>query len=168
MTAIDRITRLIGQHAVGVDHIAFAVPNLEAAIAWYVNVLGFTVEEKRETRGHHTSMLSAVLRAGPLTFVLTQGTTPASQVSEYIAHYGPGVTHVAIEVRNLLGVADDLRRAGVSFATDIIRSPGLLQIFTTRDPQSGLMLELVQRDGGKFSDESVVQLFRQLEAQGLY
>ena len=113
-------------------------------------------------------MVSAVLKAGPVTFVLLQGTSPDSQVSKFVEHYGAGVQHVAIGVENLPEMADDLKAAGMDFDTNVISSPGLRQIFSHRDPGSGMMFEFIERMGGDFTDQSVQQLFEQLENKDAY
>lgn len=163
---VPAIPAALADRAKRIDHIALAVRDLEASVTWYCGVLGFALVERRETRGARSGMSSAVLRCGPLTFVLMQGSSPESQVSAYIEHFGPGVQHVAIEVDDIESVVEALRAAGLVFDTPFIRSAGLTQIFSQRDPRSGLMLELIQRQGGDFSDESVEELFRSLEAQG--
>jgi methylmalonyl-CoA/ethylmalonyl-CoA epimerase len=156
-------TMQLGKYARSVDHVAIAVHDLETSIQFFSSVLGFELKERRRTEGHHTAMVSAVMKAGPLTFVLLQGTTPDSQVSKFVEHYGAGVQHVAIGVENLSEMADDLKASGMEFDTNVITSPGLKQIFTKRDSGSGLMIEFIERLGGDFSDQSVQQLFEQLE-----
>ncbi len=157
---------VLAQHATGIDHVAIAVPDLETSIEFYTKVLGFELAERRRTEGTTTAMISAVVKAGPLTFVLIQGTSPQSQVSRFIEHYGPGVQHIAIAVENIEEVAAGLKDSGMEFDTTIIRSPGLQQIFTHRDAGSGLMIEFIDRSGkGDFSDQSVQELFSQLEAK---
>jgi methylmalonyl-CoA epimerase len=155
----------ISEKALNIDHVAIAVPDLEASIAFYEQVLGFTVRERRETHGKKTGMVSAVLEGGPITFVLIQGTSPDSQVSRYVEHYGPGVQHIAIGVKDLPEVAERLKGAGMEFDTGVIRGSGLLQIFSHRDPGSGMMYEFIEHteDDGDFSDQSVQSLFEQLE-----
>jgi len=153
----------IGKHAVGIDHVAIAVHDLEESIRFYTDVLGFELAERRKTEGKHTAMVSAVLKAGPITVVLLQGTTPESQVSKFIDNFGPGVQHLAIAVENLPDLAAALKAEGLEFDTTIINSPGLRQIFTHREPGSGMMFELIERMGGDFSDQSVQSLFEQLE-----
>ncbi len=162
----DQDSSLLGKHARSLDHVAIAVNDLESSIGFYRDVLGFRLTERRETKGNRTAMISAVLEAGPVTFVLVQGTTPESQVSRYIQHYGPGVQHIAIRVENLEETVGELQAEGFEFDTTIINSPGLRQIFTKRDQGSGMMLELIQRvdQDAHFSDEGVQQLFDQLEA----
>lgn len=154
---------VLGKYAKSIDHVAIAVPDLEASIKFYSEVLGFELRERRETKGEKTAMISAVMVAGPLTFVLLQGTTEGSQVSRFVEHYGAGVQHLAIGVENLKEMAEELKGTGMEFDTNIIEGGGLRQIFSHRDPGSGMMFEFIERMGGDFSDESVQNLFKQLE-----
>lgn len=165
---VTRPLSALTQHAKKIDHIAIAVPDLEKSIKWYTEVMGFSVRERRRTEGSKTAMLSAVLDAGSITFVLLQGLSEESQVTRYVEHYGPGVQHIAIEVDNLETVAAELEEAGMEFDTQIIDGPGLRQIFTRRDQGSGMMYEIIERHGGDFSDTSVEQLFKQLEEKDAF
>ncbi|HYL04915.1 MAG TPA: VOC family protein [Thermoanaerobaculia bacterium] len=167
-TTVAATMSALGKHATAIDHIAIAVHDLEESIGLYTRVLGFELVERRKTEGKTTAMVSAVLKAGPITIVLLQGTTPESQVSKYVEHYGPGVQHLAIAVENLPELAEELKAEGLKFDTTVITSPGLRQIFSHRDPGSGMMFELIERLGGDFSDQSVQQLFQQLEAKDSY
>ncbi len=162
------VQRLLGKRARSIDHIAIAVKDLEASIGFYQNVLGFQLQERRRTEGKATAMISAVMKAGPVTVVLLEGTTPESQVTRYVDHYGPGVQHIAFAVEDLPALAEELKAAGLEFDTDVIASPGLRQIFSARDPGSGMMYEFIERMGGDFSDESVQSLFEQLEKKGTF
>jgi methylmalonyl-CoA/ethylmalonyl-CoA epimerase len=162
------LRRLLSKYAKSIDHIAIAVKNLEASIAFYENVLGFELHERRRTEGKVTGMISAVMKAGPVTVVLLEGTSPESQVSKYVEYYGPGVQHIAFGVEELPTLTGELKAAGFEFDTDIIASPGLRQIFSSRDPGSGMMYEFIERLGGDFSDDSVKSLFEQLEKKGSF
>jgi 4-hydroxyphenylpyruvate dioxygenase-like putative hemolysin len=146
------------------------VPDLEAAVAFYRDVLGFEVKERRETKGVFTGMVSAVMDAGPWILVLVQGTSADSQVSQYVSHYGAGVQHVALQVKDLPEVVDRLTEAGLEFDTNVIQGTGIRQAFTHRDPASGMMYELIERQepDGHFTDESVGELFRQLEEKNAF
>lgn len=154
----------MGTHARSIDHVAIAVRDLEEAIAWYRDVLGFELVERRETKGKVTAMVSAVMKAGDVTFVLLQGTSQESQVSRYVETYGPGIQHLAVEVDDLDQVVEKLEASGIEFDTSIIRGNGLKQIFTRREEVSGMMFEIIERVGETgFSDQSVQQLFEELE-----
>jgi methylmalonyl-CoA epimerase len=158
----------LGKFATEIDHVAIAVRDLEKSITFFTTVLGFELKERRKTEGKHTAMVSAVLKAGPLTFVLLQGTTPESQVTRFIEHYGPGVQHIAIGLKDLPRAAAELKAAGMEFDTSVIEGNGLRQIFTHRDEGSGLMVEFIERLGGDYSDQSVQNLFEQLEQKDAF
>jgi methylmalonyl-CoA/ethylmalonyl-CoA epimerase len=166
--ATTNAATILVKHATSIDHVAIAVHNLEESAKFYTEVLGFELTERRRTEGKHTAMISAVLKAGPITVVLLEGTTPESQVSRFVEHFGPGVQHLAIGVQNLPEMAADLKAAGLEFDTTVINSPGLRQIFSKRDMASGMMFEFIERLGGDFSDQSVQQLFEQLEKKDAF
>jgi len=162
------LSSVLARHAASIDHVAIAVRDLEAAVRFYA-ALGFEVESRLETRGDRTGMVSAVMKAGPVTFVLLEGTSPDSQVSRYVEHYGPGVQHVAVAVEDIETVCRALEDAGLAFQTDLIEAPDLRQRFTMRCANSGMMLEIIERmDNPNFSEDSVEKLFRQLEQADSY
>jgi len=166
-TAVQPET-MLAKYVTEIDHVAIAVRDLEESIRFYTEVLGFELKERRRTEGKQTAMISAVMKAGPITVVLLQGTSPESQVSRFVEHFGPGVQHVAFGVQNLPEMAEELKAAGMEFDTTVISSPGLRQIFSKRDTGSGMMFEFIERMGGDFSDQSVQQLFEQLEKKDAF
>lgn len=159
----------LGRYAVKIDHLAIAVPDLEASIELYRR-MGFQLTDQRRTSGEKTEMISAVLSAGPIIVVLVQGSAPGSQVNRYLEAFGPGIQHIAIEVRDLDAVKRELVEAGVELSTTVIQGRGIRQLFTARDRESGMMYELIERqtNDGDFTDESVQELFRQLERNDAY
>lgn len=169
-TQTTQTASVLADLAVGLDHVAIAVPDLEKAVTFYQDVLGFEVLERRQTQGTFTGMTSAVIKAGPIVLVLVQGTSADSQVSKYVSEYGAGVQHIAFEVKDLPQVMERLEESGVKFDTTLIQGSGIRQSFTHRDPASGMMYELIERQepDGHFTDESVAELFRQLEESGSY
>lgn len=158
----------LARHAHAFDHIAVAVPDLESSLKWFTGVLGFTLKERRKTEGKSTGMISAVLEAGPLQIVLLQGTDPNSQVSRFVAEYGPGVQHIAIRVDNIDTVSGQLQDSGLNFDTTVINGGGLRQIFSHRDPGSGLMFEIIERNASGFAEQNVAELFSQLEEKNSF
>jgi methylmalonyl-CoA/ethylmalonyl-CoA epimerase len=153
-----------------VDHVAIAVKDLEEAVFLYQDVFGFELIKKREVFGEFSGMKSAELDAGGFSIVLIQGTCPDSQVTRYVDEYGPGVQHIAIEVNNLEAVFKTLDASGVKFVTDLIKGNNLVQIFTQRDKNSGMMIEFIQRKNNTdgFETNNIQQLFNQLEANDAY
>lgn len=154
---------------IGIDHLAIAVPDLEKAIQWASKMLGFEIVERRETQGARTGMKSAVMCLGPLTFVLMEGIGRDSQITRFVDEHGAGVQHVALRVRDIGSAIDAMSQDDDGlFSTPRLDSDGLSQIFVTRDPMTGLMIELVERrDYNGFRDENVQRLFESLERQDL-
>jgi methylmalonyl-CoA epimerase len=160
---------VLGRSAMSIDHVAIAVRDLDAAIAHYRDVLGFTLQERRQISGRISGMDSAVMEAGGVKFVLVQGDSPESNVSRYIEAYGPGVQHVAIEVPDPQEAIDDLRARGADLLTGIIHGPGLDQIFTKREPNSGIQLEIIARaENDGFDPSNVQELFEAMERENVF
>ncbi len=153
----------------GIDHLALAVRDVDAAERFFVDVLGFELVARRTITGRNSGMISAEVIHNGLKFVLCQGTEPESQVSRLIEAYGPGVAHIALAVDDTEQVRDALLEKGVVFDTSLIRGPGLTQVFTQRDTNSGLSFEFIERNGEDgFLDDSISELFTQLEQSGAY
>jgi len=155
--------------AVGIDHVAIAVEDLDAAIDYYGGVLGFELKERRQVSGRVSGMDSAVMVTGGVKFVLVQGDSPESNVSRYIEAYGPGVQHVAIEIPDAQEAIEDLRARGADLLTGVINGPGLDQIFTKREPSSGMQLEIIARaENAGFDPRNVQELFEAMERENVY
>jgi len=160
---------VFARSAVGIDHVAIAVRDLDAAIAYYGDVLGMELQERRQISGRISGMDSAVMTAGGVKFVLVQGDSPESNVSRYIDAYGPGVQHVAIEIPDAQEAIEDLRARGADLLTGIIRGPGLDQIFTKREQSSGMQLEIIARTENEgFDPRNVQELFEAMERENVY
>lgn len=158
--------KAIADLVIDVDHVAIAVEDLETAVSWYES-LGFTAMERRLTEGEHTSMLSEVMKAGRAVVVLVQGTSPKSQISRFIEHFGAGIHHLALAVSDLDVALTRVREAG-GVAEALTQDEGIRQAFLRREPGSGVRVELIERRGGAFTDSSVRQLFLAFERQDLY
>jgi methylmalonyl-CoA/ethylmalonyl-CoA epimerase len=162
------LTELLGDSLIGIDHVAVAVVDLDEAIAWYTKALGFRLRERRTTRGARTSMISAVLEAGSSVVVLVQGIEPESQVSRFVEQFGPGIQHLAFGLKDLSAVVQRLADAGEPTDTPMMEEPGIRQVFLRRHDGNGVRIELIERNGGDFSDASVERLFRSFEERDLY
>ena len=152
----------------GIDHVAIAVSDIEASIAWYAATLGYALAERNEVSGELTGMILAVMNSGTSTIVLIQGTSPESQISRFIEEFGPGMHHIALAIRNLDEALERIGRAGGYADTPVVSNNGIRQIFLERDTTSGIRIELIERNGGSFSRHNIEQLFRALEEKELY
>jgi methylmalonyl-CoA/ethylmalonyl-CoA epimerase len=152
-----------------IDHIAIAVADLDSSINFFVDILGFSLIRRRCITGQRTGMISAEIEHNGIKFVLCQGTEAESQVSKLIESFGPGVAHIALEVDDVSSAANSLRIQGLHFDTTVISGPGLKQIFSTRDKNSGMSFEFIERNGEEgFLQDNVKELFAQLEKSGSF
>jgi 4-hydroxyphenylpyruvate dioxygenase-like putative hemolysin len=166
-----RVSNGLSRTARRIDHVAIAVPDLDAAVRHYTERFGFSVVERRDVSGGWSGMKSATLRAAGVTFVLCQGDSPTSNVSQYIEHFGPGVQHLAIEVRDLPGLLEELERRDANLLTGIIHSDGVSQSFTRREKTTGMQLEFVTRTsagGDGFREDNVRELFTAMERENVF
>ena len=107
-----------------IDHVVGNVEDgrLDQWVAWYTDVLGF--ETMRHFDADQISTQYSALRSTVMTNrngITMPINEPApglrkSQITEYIEAYGgPGVQHIAMGTRNILGAIDSLRDRGVRF-----------------------------------------------------
>ncbi|TMP29960.1 glyoxalase [Pseudoalteromonas rubra] len=152
-----------------IDHLAIAVTDLDAAIKYHQDVLGFELDSIRETKGKLTSMRSAVMASEEFSVVLLVSNSEGSQIERYIEQYGTGVQHVAFQVEGIENVYEELQKKGMEFSTEILCSAGLKQVFSKRDANTGMMYEFIERDGNfSFEDSNINRLFEQLESGESY
>ncbi len=152
-----------------IDHIAIAVKDLDDAVDFFRDKLGFSLIRRRVVQGRRTGMLSAEMEHNQIKFVLCQGTEPESQVSRLIDNFGPGVAHIALSVQDAEAAASQLAGFGLGFDTTVIKGNGLRQVFSSRDANTGMSFEFIERRGeAEFLDENVQELFAQLERSGAY
>jgi methylmalonyl-CoA/ethylmalonyl-CoA epimerase len=137
-----------------IDHVAVAVHDVDAAVAFFVDGLGFREAERRtDATGD-----SAVVEAGGVTVVLTAPGDPDSGPARWLAEHGPGVQHLAIEVLNANYVRDALLAANVPLLGEVsVGANGLEHFFTLRDEAAGIHLGFVSRTGerSRFDAENV-------------
>jgi len=87
-----------------VDHVGIAVPDLDAAIAWYHDHLGMIVlhEEVNDDQGIREAMLS--VRGAPVGSAQVQLMAPldeSSVIAKFLDKRGPGIQQLAYRVRLL-------------------------------------------------------------------
>ncbi|MGB6245193.1 methylmalonyl-CoA epimerase [Gordonia sp. (in: high G+C Gram-positive bacteria)] len=103
----------IGDLVTAVDHVGIAVPDLDAAAAWWLDNLGFANqhEEVNEEQGVREAMIGP---AGGQTMIqLLAPLSEASTIAKFIDRNGPGLQQLAVRVTDLDQVSERLTAAGV-------------------------------------------------------
>ena len=117
-------------------NVRYMVHDVDAAIAWYTNHLGFTVLT-------NAAPAFADVTFGSLRLLLSGPTSSAGRPMPDGARPEPGGwNRVHLIVDDLPSQAARLRAAGVQFRNDIVTGPGGSQVLL-RDP-SGNLVELFQ------------------------
>ena len=107
--------------AKGLDHVAIAVKNLDAAIAFYRDVVGLELQEIEEVPGQQVR--TAIFGHGMGRIELICPTSPDTGVARFLDKRGEGLHHICIEVDDIDAALDALRQAGVPLI-DEVPQPG--------------------------------------------
>lgn len=126
-----------------IDHLGIAVKSLAAARAFYEK-LGLRVVGEEEVP--HEQVRIAMLPVGESRLELLEPTSEDSPVGRFLAKRGEGLHHVAIEVDNLAGIVEQLKKAGTRLISDEIKvgAGGHLYVFVHPSSTGGVLLELCQ------------------------
>ena len=129
-----------------IDHVGFAVPDLDAAIAFYAKAFGVKVvhEEVNEEQGVREAML-AVGDSGSCIQLLAPH-TPDSPIGRFLERSGPGIQQIAYGVDDIEAAADRLRASGVRLLYDVPKSgtAGSRVNFVHPKDCGGVLVELVE------------------------
>jgi 4-hydroxyphenylpyruvate dioxygenase-like putative hemolysin len=145
------------------DHIALRVANRLATARFFVDGLGYLIADEFDIvhdNGERAKCYALTKKDNPEIFI-SDG-TPGSIVGKWVAeHKGiGGVHHLAWRVDSVPDSMEKWRRYKMAqFTTDKpIECPGLVQIFTTEHPLTGVVFELIQRTDKGFCAQNVKAL----------
>ena len=129
-----------------IDHVGVAVPDLDAAIAFYREAYGMELahEETNEEQGVREAMMrvgdsgSCVQLLAPLT--------PESTIAAFLDRKGPGIQQVAYRVTDVDAVSETLRERGLRLLYDAPRrgTAGSRINFIHPKDAGGVLVELVE------------------------
>jgi methylmalonyl-CoA/ethylmalonyl-CoA epimerase len=140
-----------------VDHVGLAVPDLDAAIAWYHDHLGMIVlhEEINDDQGIREAMLS--VRGAPVGSAQVQLMAPisdSSAIAKFLDKRGPGIQQLAYRVSDLDALTERLRDQGVRLLYDAPRRGTANSRINFIHPKDagGVLIELVEPAAGSDAD----------------
>jgi methylmalonyl-CoA/ethylmalonyl-CoA epimerase len=127
-----------------IDHVAIAVRDLDAAVAWYEQTLGARVTHREviESDGVEEALLSV---AESYVQLLTP-TRDDSPVARFLDKRGEGIHHVGYRVPDCQAALDRMREAGAETIDAAPRpgSRGTTVAFVHPRSAFGTLVELVQ------------------------
>ncbi len=128
-----------------VDHIGFAVADVEAGIAFYSQAFGLTEWERISLPERH--MAVGVARLGDTLLELIAPTSEEAAFAKFLRDKGPGVHHIAYRVDDIRAALAELQARGVPLIDKEPR-PGihdtLIAFVHPKAGGQGVLIELVQ------------------------
>jgi methylmalonyl-CoA/ethylmalonyl-CoA epimerase len=127
-----------------VDHIGFAVRNIDDAVAFYTTMFGVTEWDRIEIPERHTAVAVAWISGQMLELIAP--TSDAAAFAKYLADKGPGMHHMAYRVDDIAAALAELKARGVQLIDEAPR-PGIHNTQVAfLHPKScmGVLVELVQ------------------------
>ena len=129
-----------------VDHVGIAVPDLDAAIAFYRDTFGIVSvhEEVNEDQGVREAMLA--VGDGVTRIQLLAPLTSDSVIAKFIDRTGPGLQQIAFTVDDVEAVAARLRAKGIRVLYETARrgTAGSRVNFVHPKDAGGVLIELVE------------------------
>ena len=125
-----------------IAHVGVAVPDLEAALAFYRDVLGLVPHPPERADG--ATIVSLTL--GESRIELLSPDEPGSPVAKFLAKRGPGIHHICYRVPDLDRALEVCRRAGYRLVDETPRRGAGGHRIAFLHPQStaGILLELTE------------------------
>ena len=129
-----------------IDHVGIAVPDLDAAIAFYRDTFGVVSvhEETNEEQGVREAMLA--VGDGSTRIQLLAPLNEQSTIAKFIGRSGPGMQQLAYTVEDIEAVSDALRAKGLRLLYDAPRrgtSESRVNFIHPKDA-GGVLVELVE------------------------
>ena len=130
--------------SLGIHHVGLAVVDLDEAVRTYVRFFGGRLEHR--ARVEDQGIEAASIRVGESRVELLAALGDDTPVGKFLASRGPGMHHVAYEVRGIQSHLDRLRDEGVQLIDETPRSGlfGLQVAFIHPEAAFGCLIELVE------------------------
>ena len=127
-----------------IDHVGYAVEDLEAAVAYHQRLYGAEVAHRERIESDGVD--EALLAVGESFIQLLAPTREDSPVARFLARNGPGVHHVGYGVADVTATLGDLKAKGARLVDEHPRpgSRGCTVAFLHPKGAMGVLVELVE------------------------
>lgn len=125
-----------------IAHVGVAVPDIEAALAFYRDVLGLVPHPAKTADGATIVSLSL----GESEVELLTSRDPASPVAKFLQRRGPGIHHICYRVPDLDQALEACRAGGYRLVDEVPRigAGGRRIAFVHPEATAGILLELTE------------------------
>jgi methylmalonyl-CoA/ethylmalonyl-CoA epimerase len=130
--------------AKGLEHVAIAVKDLDAAVHYYVHVLGFAPPELEVVA--EQKVRTAIFGHGMGRIELICPTDPSSSVAKFLEKRGEGLHHICVEVADIVATLAELKAKGAALIDEVpkIGAGGAKVAFIHPRGAHGVLTELRQ------------------------
>lgn len=127
------------------DHLAIAVPDLDAALAFYRDALGLELQRIEDVEREGVRV--AFLPLGDGEIELVQPTRDDTGVVKWMAKHGPGMHHVCIQVADIEATLARLAAHGCELINPqpMAREDGTRYAFVHPRSTFGVLVELYEK-----------------------
>lgn len=126
-----------------INHIAIAVPDIEAALNFWRDALGLQVQHIEEVPSQQAVV--AFIPVGDSEVELVKPTRDDTGVARFIAERGGGMHHLCFEVDDIESMLNDLKARGIRLINESpIELPGRKMAFIHPKSTGGVLVELYQ------------------------
>jgi methylmalonyl-CoA/ethylmalonyl-CoA epimerase len=129
-----------------IDHVAIAVNDIEAAIAYYRDTFGCEVEHREVVE--KDGVEEALLRVADSYIQLVTPSRDDSTVAKFLANKGEGLHHVGYRVDSCADARESVKARGYRVIDEVPRpgSRGTTVAFVHPKTAFGTLIELVQEN----------------------
>jgi methylmalonyl-CoA/ethylmalonyl-CoA epimerase len=126
------------------DHVGIAVRDLEDALRFYRDALGFEIEAPEEVASQRVR--AHFIPLGDSAVELLEATAPDSPIAKYLEKHGPGLHHLTLRVEDVRAALAQLKARGVRLIDETPRpgAHGSLVAFIHPSSAHGVLVELIQ------------------------
>ncbi len=127
-----------------IDHTGIAVRDLDEAISFYTTVLQGKLVDRYTNTAVGVETEIAVIHVGDDVIELLLPTSPTSPIARFMKARGKGVHHIAYRVDDLEQSMDALKRDGITFLEETLRTTAKGRRLIYMDPRhsGGVIVEL--------------------------
>jgi methylmalonyl-CoA/ethylmalonyl-CoA epimerase len=130
-----------------VDHIGFAVRDIEEAVAFYSRM--FDIDDWERIARPERHMVMAVARVGDTLLELMAPTSEEAAFAKFVRERGPGMHHIAYRVDDIVAALAEVKARGVQLIDEQPQPSIHNTLVAFLHPKStlGVLVELVQHQG---------------------
>ena len=127
-----------------IDHIGIATKSIEEGLTIWQKVLGLEPDHTEEITDQGVRV--CMLPVGDTRVELLEPLGPDTPVGKFLTKRGPGMHHIALEVKDICGSLAELKNRGTRLIDETPRVGvgGCLVAFIHPSSTNGVLLELVQ------------------------